>query len=313
MILVYEKCSILKIGSPKIKNEERHTYSTTWFFVRDFEGHLLKRHAKNHWFAEFLVLFCGARHVPIYVREKCFCCPAACFLWFLFAWDENMSKQRHHCLGVSKNSGTPKWMVYNGNPYKKDDLGVPLFSETPIFVFGSLGILWETKNNWMTWDGKHPTARWAATSYIWGWGSPISCIIIPCFFHPIKITGILWYFPTWDPWNKHIKPPDSGFIGLGWFGIFGSTLPEVLWPVLMCKMRSIKIPWWHHHRGTPSGPVFGGHTKWSHLMATRNPAKKTVEVEVGSLCHYYKGFRNIPGGCSGFLYINTSIWHVPFP
>ena len=36
-----------------------------------------------------------------------------------------------HCkLGVSKNSGTPKWMVYNGNPIKMDDLGVPLFSET---------------------------------------------------------------------------------------------------------------------------------------------------------------------------------------
>ena len=32
--------------------------------------------------------------------------------------------------GVSKNRGTPKWMVYNGNPIKMDDLGVPLFSET---------------------------------------------------------------------------------------------------------------------------------------------------------------------------------------
>ena len=36
--------------------------------------------------------------------------------------------------GVSKNNGTPKWMVYNGSkPYiKMDDLGVPLFLETPI-------------------------------------------------------------------------------------------------------------------------------------------------------------------------------------
>ena len=33
-------------------------------------------------------------------------------------------------LGVSKNRGTPKWMVYNGKP--GDDLGVPLFSETSI-------------------------------------------------------------------------------------------------------------------------------------------------------------------------------------
>ena len=33
-------------------------------------------------------------------------------------------------MGVSKNRGTPKWMVYNGKPIKMDDFGVPLFSET---------------------------------------------------------------------------------------------------------------------------------------------------------------------------------------
>ena len=38
-------------------------------------------------------------------------------------------------MGVSKNRGTPKWMVYNGKPYfLMDDLGVPLFSETPIYL-----------------------------------------------------------------------------------------------------------------------------------------------------------------------------------
>ncbi len=37
-------------------------------------------------------------------------------------------------MGVSKNSGTPKWMVYfMENPIKIDDLGVPLFLETPIY------------------------------------------------------------------------------------------------------------------------------------------------------------------------------------
>ena len=37
-------------------------------------------------------------------------------------------------MDVSKNRGTPKWMVYNlmENPIKMDDLGVPLFLETPI-------------------------------------------------------------------------------------------------------------------------------------------------------------------------------------
>ena len=37
-------------------------------------------------------------------------------------------------MDVSKNRGTPKWMVYNGKPYEQmDDLGVPLFLETPIY------------------------------------------------------------------------------------------------------------------------------------------------------------------------------------
>ena len=38
-------------------------------------------------------------------------------------------------MSVSKNKGTPKWMVkMMENPIKMDDLGVPLFLETPIYV-----------------------------------------------------------------------------------------------------------------------------------------------------------------------------------
>ena len=38
-------------------------------------------------------------------------------------------------MGGSKNTGTPKWMVkIMENPIKIDDLGVPLFLETPISV-----------------------------------------------------------------------------------------------------------------------------------------------------------------------------------
>ena len=38
-------------------------------------------------------------------------------------------------MGVSKNRATPKWMVkIMENPIKMDDLGVPLFLETPIYV-----------------------------------------------------------------------------------------------------------------------------------------------------------------------------------
>ena len=37
-------------------------------------------------------------------------------------------------MGVSKNRGTPKWIILE-NPIKMDDLGVPLFSETSIWRF----------------------------------------------------------------------------------------------------------------------------------------------------------------------------------
>ena len=45
-------------------------------------------------------------------------------------------EQKQHNIGVSKNSGTPKWMVkIMENPIKMDDLGgPPLFLETPILV-----------------------------------------------------------------------------------------------------------------------------------------------------------------------------------
>ena len=39
-------------------------------------------------------------------------------------------------MDVSKNRGTPKWMVkIMENPIKMDDLGVPLFLETPTYIY----------------------------------------------------------------------------------------------------------------------------------------------------------------------------------
>ena len=49
--------------------------------------------------------------------------------------DENPQKGCESSLGFCKNSGTPKWMVYMENLIKMDDLGVPLFSETSVWVF----------------------------------------------------------------------------------------------------------------------------------------------------------------------------------
>ena len=46
-------------------------------------------------------------------------------------------------MGVSKNGGTPKWMVYNGKPYKNGWFGGenPLFSETSIYKSSLMGIV----------------------------------------------------------------------------------------------------------------------------------------------------------------------------
>ena len=46
-------------------------------------------------------------------------------------------------MGVSKNRGTQKWMVYNGKLTKIDDLGVPLFSETSTSC--SFIVFWEIR------------------------------------------------------------------------------------------------------------------------------------------------------------------------
>ena len=47
------------------------------------------------------------------------------------------TNKKHEYMGVSKNGGTPKWMVIMENPIKIDDLGVPLFLETPIYTHTS--------------------------------------------------------------------------------------------------------------------------------------------------------------------------------
>ena len=52
----------------------------------------------------------------------------------------------NHRLGVSKNKGTPKWMVYNGNHIKMDDLGIPLFLETP--TWGVWNLNWRSPDFW---------------------------------------------------------------------------------------------------------------------------------------------------------------------
>ena len=81
---------------------------------------------KQHWIVYPTVDLCMAWFTNIYHRIK----PSVDE--YIIHGSYGYSKH----LGVSKNRGTPKWMVYNGkhmeNPIKMDDLGVSLFSETLI-------------------------------------------------------------------------------------------------------------------------------------------------------------------------------------
>ena len=53
---------------------------------------------------------------------------------YLIYWRLPGSLEGSKYMGVSKNRGAPKWMVYNGNPIEMDDLGgfPPIFGSTPI-------------------------------------------------------------------------------------------------------------------------------------------------------------------------------------
>ncbi len=54
-------------------------------------------------------------------------------------------------MDVSKNS-TPKWMVHNGKPYEQmDDLGVPLFLDTPMWMSWNMTPGFSS-NTWVTSD-----------------------------------------------------------------------------------------------------------------------------------------------------------------
>ena len=63
-------------------------------------------------------------------------------------------------MGVSKNRGTPKWMVYNGKPYFNGMIWGenPLFSETPIYrdLFTGAGVQTPIGS---LWHGHQPNRR----------------------------------------------------------------------------------------------------------------------------------------------------------
>ena len=72
----------------------------------------------------------GGSHSAVEVAVKALCHPerSRCFWKMQYgSW----------IWAFPENRGSPKWMVYDGKPFKIDDLGVPLFSETSI-LFNSI-------------------------------------------------------------------------------------------------------------------------------------------------------------------------------
>ena len=97
---------------------------------------------ENRWLltlCDVPVLFCWNERIEVFefeFKSRTFLKPFTNEFSKTVILNLGLTVKHHHLMGVSKNRGTPKWMVYSWkleNPIKMDVLGVPLFSETSIF------------------------------------------------------------------------------------------------------------------------------------------------------------------------------------
>ena len=94
-------------------------------------------------------------------------------------------------MGVSKNRGAPKWMVYNGKPYfLMDDLG----RNTHYFRKHPYGFSPEKKKIW----GKFVTDTFSRVQKKWR-GSPIWCCCIEARVSSQGSCVDGWYFGDFKP------------------------------------------------------------------------------------------------------------------
>ena len=111
----------------------------------------------------------GKEHVNLFV---CFLCFFRHETLSYVNWWKWWKCLKH--VGVSKNKGTPKWMVYDGKPYLKWMIWGenPLFSETPMWIGEHDGNVWrqlETCGNGSHWS----QAGWTSVSgRSWGHRKP---------------------------------------------------------------------------------------------------------------------------------------------
>ena len=108
------------------KSSQNHL-STFKFWVY-FLNFCLPKYCKIHWLQPNLTL---KKQGTLVNRPSCF----RKTIWNQLLGRVSLIKKNSRVqLGDSKNRGTPKWMVYiMENSIKIDDLGVPLFLETPSY------------------------------------------------------------------------------------------------------------------------------------------------------------------------------------
>ena len=135
-------------------------------------------------------------------------------------------------MGVSKNRGSPKWMVkITENPIKMDDLGIPLFLETPRLCHSSLFLT--TLNNcwffgWLEYDCilfGWPVFR----GYVSFWEGN-TCLLgekvqvwYRCSTHRIYVCGIFTYI-CWI-FMVRVDIPTS-YSRITSYHFFGNTWPQ---------------------------------------------------------------------------------------
>ena len=253
------------------------------------------------------------------------------------SWHSTAMKLRHH-IGVSKNNGIPKWMVYNGKPYEQmDDLGGfnPRFSSETSHIFH-----WMASNQETTFQFPHPpwpnssissskfnTTKKAVshTSDGWGcpppqvgtvrggtdatWGKVFFWLVV---FQPIwKICSSNWIIsPSRGENKRYLKPPTSKV--LFFFGAPQNAtkdLSDRAQPVQWCSSNSWRRSQLKATARRPA-PVAGHGPTWDdgHLITPKKSPRFGHPLPATSLwCVVVMAHLEVQGG-----YAKVS-WWWPLP
>ena len=177
-------------------------------------------------------------------------------------------------MGVSWHRGTPKWMVYNGKSHLEvDDLGVPLFQETPFSIAKEIWYLVISPRLWVPLNlhvpmfqdldnltHQFPPRMNEVSSQISGTGQHIHT---PCAVQPgfPETKSVCW-----------TSKPGCGF-GMGpFFAAFYGFAMKVKcpWSCVFLDIQSMSTPFLRLSRNPPpiEATTWAGLNKWHSLWYT---------------------------------------------